>query len=265
MPRTFANGLHLHYESQGSGPALVLLSGLGGDHRSFSLAMKGLANEYRAIALDNRDAGSSDRTAAAYTTADMARDVLGLLGSLGIAKAHLVGHSLGGLVAQQVALMEPKCVNKLILVSTFTGEDPWRRAILESWTLLRERTTPAEFTRATLPYLVAAKFFRGPAQVEGLVRFAERNERPQDAAAFARQAHAAWSHKPVKGLENITAKTLVLSGECDLVNPPRYSRALSERIPGAKLMILPEVGHLPHIESGTEFRAAIEGFVREGA
>jgi pimeloyl-ACP methyl ester carboxylesterase len=113
MPRIAVAGRQLFYEESGTGDAVVFLGGLGGDHRAFSIPVRHFGTLYRALALDARDVGQSDRATGPYTTADMADDVAGWLDALAIPAAHIVGHSLGGLVAQELTLRHPRRVRQL--------------------------------------------------------------------------------------------------------------------------------------------------------
>jgi pimeloyl-ACP methyl ester carboxylesterase len=262
MPKVVLDSRTFYYEEAGSrGDPLVFLSGLGGDHRAFSRLQRYFASRFRTLAFDARDVGQSDRCASAYTTAELAGDVAGWLEATGAHPAHVVGQSLGGLVAQELALRHPHLVKSLVLISTHTGADAWRKAVIESWVAVRRQLEIGAFTRAMLPWLVAPAFHRQQSQIDGLIQFAERNPWPQDPEAFARQASAALAHDTTDRIRQIRVPTLVVVGELDLVNPPRVASELAARLPKAHTVVLSGVGHMPHVEDQVGLRKEIERFV----
>ena len=118
MPKANIGEIQINYEEYGQGPPLIMILGLGQDLATWGLQIPELSNHFRLILFDNRDSGKSSRCAETYTTETMARDTLGLMDYLGIDKTDLLGTSMGGMIAQHVAMMAPERVSSLILSST---------------------------------------------------------------------------------------------------------------------------------------------------
>jgi len=162
MPRARVGELELFYDTDGAGEPVLLLMGLGGEHHAWDLMRPELARRHRLVLLDNRDAGASDEARGAYGLDDMATDVLGVMDALGIDRFHVVGASMGGAIAQRLALQAPTRVATLVLCSTWGRTDPILATILESWRLMAERLSPEALLRAQTPWAFTYRFFQHP-------------------------------------------------------------------------------------------------------
>ena len=118
MPNAKIGDIQIHYEEYGEGPPLIMILGLGQDTATWKFQVLDFSEHFRLILLDNRDSGKSSSSPESYTTETMAGDILGLMDHLGMARTHILGTSMGGMIAQQVALMAPERVISLVLVST---------------------------------------------------------------------------------------------------------------------------------------------------
>ncbi len=124
MPATNVGDIELHYRDDGAGQPVLFIQGLGVDHRGWAPVCAPLSKRFRCISFDNRDVGRSSQVEAQYDVVDMAGDALGLLDALGIERADVVGVSMGGVIAQEIAIRHPERVRRLALVSTYTSGDP---------------------------------------------------------------------------------------------------------------------------------------------
>jgi pimeloyl-ACP methyl ester carboxylesterase len=263
MPTYNVGDVTLNAETTGTGFPLVLIAGTGLPAMIWGFHIGWLSELRTVVAFDNRDVGASGSVSTEYTPADMARDTLGLMDALGIWKADVIGYSLGGAVAQEMALDAPERVRGLVLYGTWASTDSWLRLRFQVWERIAEAATPETITDLGALELYTHRFFADPGPLE-MLRAAQQaapNERGPD--GFVRQWRADQSHDARARLPQITAPTLIVVGDEDVLVPERYSRELVDLIPGARLEMISEAGHGALIERPEAFRAAIEPFLRE--
>lgn len=254
--------VYYHWQGPEDGLPVVWLAGLGQDHLAWGLQMAAFSKRFRCLLVDNRDVGRSGTVEMDYTSQDMANDLVGLLDALDIPTISVVGLSLGGLIAQEFALAYPKRLQKLVLLSTQPGGDPWLDAIVETWALLYATLSPAEFVKAVSPWLYTWRIYQQrPAFLQVLAQRRADNPRPQSVAAYQRQTQVSVSHNTLERLSLIQAPTLILVGAEDILTPPRYSQAMLERIPAARLEIIPNSGHGGSVETPTAFNQPLLDFL----
>ena len=263
MAKARVDDIQLYYEEHGQGEPLLLIMGLGASTLAWSEQIRTLGREFRLIAFDNRGAGRSDKPAVRYTIALFADDSAGLMDALGIDSAHVYGQSMGGFIAQELALRHPQRVRTLVLASTSCGG---RRAVVASPENLAgigmmNVLSPREAAEKGLPLLYSAEFIarHHDALVQRSLREAELRSPPD---AFGRQVQAAVRHNTFDRLPEIRCPTLVITGDDDKVVPAENSRVLAERIPGAELAVLPGGGHGYLVEKAAESNDIVLDFLR---
>ncbi len=245
--------MKIGWERRGDGPALLLIQGLGYARWGWEPVLDGLARSFDAIVYDNRGIGESDAPAGPYTAAELAQDAAQVLDEAGVEKAHVVGTSLGGMIAQELALARPERVDRLVLACTTPGGP---RAFP-----MPQRTVDLMLARATLREYVANAL--EPADRPDLVaRILEHRERTaQGFEAWAAQAAAGAAFDASDRLGGLTAPTLVQHGDGDVVVDPRNSELLVELIPHARLERYRGCGHLFFWQEPERFVLELEEFL----
>ena len=262
-----ANGQQLYYEVHGDGPPLVLVMGIGYDSSLWTLAqVPALSTQFRVVLVDNRDAGRSSRATHPYRIADMADDLAGLLDALGIQRSHLLGLSMGGMIAQEFALRHPNRLDRLVL--TGTGAAPARSAVdaIQIWRWVKANdATGKVFGGQQFVSLFSSAFLRNHQAVQNIAELLASNPYPMSAEAYARQADAYGQFDSLDRLGAITAPTLVVVGEQDLLTPPWIAREVADAIPGARFEVILGAGssHVVPIERPDAFNRLVSDFLAE--
>jgi 3-oxoadipate enol-lactonase len=266
VPHVQVNGVRLFYEESGEpdAPPLVLIMGWGGDHTAWALQAPAFAAEHRVIALDNRGAGQSDVPEGPYTIAGMAEDVAGLLDALAIGRAHVCGASMGGMIAQELALRHPDRIRTLGLHCTTAAIDAYGRFLIDTLLAVKARGDREEYVRAVMPWILCRKtMVERPEFIRFWIDRALAYPYPISLEGLARQAQAIGAHDTAARLGEIRVPTLVTTGTEDILVPPASSRDLHARIPGSELTTLPDAGHLHFIEQAEAFNGICLEFLRK--
>jgi pimeloyl-ACP methyl ester carboxylesterase len=238
--------------------------GLGGDITAWGLQLQGFAPTHRCLVLDNRGAGRSDAPDAPFTIADMARDLWSVCDAAGIERTHLLGVSMGGAIAQEAALTAPQRVASLQLHCTWAGHDAYLQRVVESFKAIRAGL-PREAALRTIGLWAFTPecYARRPDFIELVVQRGLTHPYPQPLHGYLRQADAVIGHDARARLPGLRVPTLVTVGSEDILTPPRFARELAGLIPGARLELLPGVGHGYFWEAPEAFNATCSEFLRK--
>src|SRR5579863_8315132 len=264
MQRSRINGVELAYELRGAGEPLVMIHGAQGDQTMFAGLAAALAPSYQVLTFDQRGSGLSEKPDMDYSIAMLADDTAALMDHLAISSAHIIGVSMGGMIAQEFALRHPHKVRSLVLGCTTPGGPKAIR-------LGGEALSSAYSTRPMTPEergkaLAEAAFTKGyvarhPEIIASMIE--ARRNRPIDSAAFPHRMKAAMEHDTFDRLGKIRCPTLVITGKDDALISWQNSRILAERIKGAEQVILEPAGHCFWMEQPKQSHDVIAGFVKK--
>jgi len=245
MPHAEVAGRRLHYVRQGEGEPLLLIQGLSANHLHWGDDFLGLLREdFDVIAFDNRGIGHSDRVEEPFTVPDMAADAAGLLDALDLESAHVMGISMGGMIAQELALDQPERVRTLILGCTYCGGEGSRltdAAIVQRLGELFMAGRTEEALRYGFEVNVSPTFTEDPAHFELVTRIAA--ELPASLDILMLQVQAIAGHDTSARLPGLTVPTLVLHGSEDQMLSVENGRMIARLVPGARLEVFEGVGH----------------------
>jgi 3-oxoadipate enol-lactonase len=265
--RVARNGtVGIAYDVRGQGPSVVLVHGLGVGRWGWEPVADRLARRFRVITVDNRGIGASDAPPGSYSTRAMAEDVVAVMDDAGVASAGVVGTSLGGMVAQELALAHPERVDRLVLVATIPGGRltapmPLKTAYLLTWApLMRSEQRLRGFVEHNL----------GPETLRRRARVVRRlmalkRAHPQTEQAWRAQATAGVLFDPMGRQRRITQPTLILQGTADQVVNPVNAELLAELIPEARVRYVEGAGHLLCWDAPRRFARVVGGFLTDRA
>jgi 3-oxoadipate enol-lactonase len=259
------NGPRIYFEVSGpiDAPPLLLIRGLARSSSYWLEFRDILEQSHRLVVLDNRGVGRSDVPSMPWTTADMADDVAAVLAESGVQRADVFGISLGGMVAQQLALRHPHRIRKLVLACTTPGgKDAIRISPRAALALVRAASMPfEEGLRASAPWVLSEEALtRRPEIVDLWIAIA--SSEPRSTSGVLAQLLAAARHDASRMLRYIEHPTLVVTGDADRLLSPENSGVLAARLPNAKLVVLPGAGHDFPTERPDETARIVRDFVQ---
>ncbi|MHA2069495.1 MAG: alpha/beta fold hydrolase [Candidatus Thorarchaeota archaeon] len=266
MPKATVNGINIDYRVEGQGEPLIMIAGFSSEKNGWWFQTKAFKKYYRIITFDNRGVGKSDKPTGPYTVKRMADDAIGLMDHLGIEKAHVLGISMGGMIAQELAINHPERVDKLVLASTFTRRDETSGFTSEASkrleTFFRSLPNEVEIRRGyvtAIDLTLNKRFYRILA-----VPLTKTMIRLSDTSALnglVGQRDAALAHNTADRLKLIKAPTLVITGTNDRLVKPISSEVIANLVPKAKLVKVDGGSHGVCVEMRSEFNKEVLDFL----
>ncbi len=256
------NGIEIYYEIAGSGPYLILIEGLGVATWLWEKQVPDFSKHFTTLIYDNRGVGNSDKPAGPYSISMLADDLAGLMETLKIPKAHILGVSMGGFIAQDFALRYPEKVDRLVLVSTSAGGPdhvPMAPEVLAMFFVTEG--SPRELTRKKLALAFTEPFLQNQKVVEHLVDLRLANPQPQH--AYLAQIAAGTGFNLSDKIKEIQAPCLIAAADADRLVPVANAYNLAKKIPKSQLKIYEELSHQFFVEIPERFNQDVIDFLKE--
>ncbi len=255
------NEINYYYEEIGSKDPLLLIAGLGCDLAIWTAVVGELSQKFRLIMFDNRDVGRTDYVDAEYSIDDMADDTVRLIRKLGYEKVSILGHSMGGAIAQNIAYRYPETVNKLIICNSLVHMSTVGMAALGFAGKLRDISTDIGLSvQSIAPWIYSDDYLRFDNNLEQLSELMRLYPFPQRPDGYLRQLNALSKFNSLDYLHQIKHLTLIMAGSHDLLTPRDQSQIMADHIPNSQLMVLPG-SHMPLIEVSPLFIKMVLNFL----
>ena len=255
--------IETYYDRRGQGPEVLMIAGLGDPAEAWQFQLDGLSDRYTVTAFDNRGTGRVPLPDEPLTLETFADDAAALVRALDVQQAHIMGFSMGGAIAQHLALRNPELVRSLVLCSTWGRSDAYFRAMADTWRwMIDGAPDERSFYEGFFVWVYTRRAHDG-GTVDQIIADAMEFPHQQPPEAMQRAIDAFKDHDLLDRLPEIAAPTLVISGSDDLVAPPRLGRQVADAIPGARFELMEGEAHQPFQEVPDAFNALVDGFWRE--
>ncbi|MBW4510605.1 MAG: alpha/beta hydrolase [Scytonematopsis contorta HA4267-MV1] len=248
MPKIHVNGIDLFYDIKGTGTPLVLIAGFDCDSSYWSAVVPALVNKYQVIRLDNRGVGKSSAPDSPYSIKQMADDTAALLNYLGITKVHVAGHSMGGQIAQELAISNPEIVKSLILLSSWAKGNAKFNSLIEMFGNLSNHLEAITYQKTLLPWMYT-EYFYSDGRIEEIITIIEYYPFLPTPHVIYHQSRAILNNDTSDRIRNIVCPTLVVVGKEDILTSLAFSKQLVDGIPNAELVVIECSGHGLLVES----------------
>lgn len=266
MPLIKTNGIDFYYEERGNPSAepLLMIMGITAPGSVWEPHTLEMEKHFRCIIGDNRGVGLTEKPAGSYSTDQMADDYAGLLDSLGIKKAKVIGCSMGSTIAQKLAIRHPEKVDSLVLMCPWARCDNTAQGIFQHMMACKAHLNPKEFTRY-IQLLIYSKASWDNEKVAAELAEGRENahldSNPQPFHGLVGQAHACINHNALSDLPKIKQKTLVIGGKKDIFTPVWMAEEVTNAIPNAELFLYENAGHIFHFEYLEDFNKRVSDWL----